>query len=117
MLMRFPHRVRVYHTGTLGTSPEKWARAAQPELRAKLSVLSNDEALATNALGRWEGVATHKGRVEYHEAVVQNALLADALTGQQYLVLGVHPSSRTDAQGEPEHLICALMVQRPKDTL
>lgn len=113
MVPRMPDRVRVYHTGTVGTSPEAWNRKAQPELRCRISTMSNDKALSANALGRWQGLATHQARVEYHAAVVVNALLHDALTGTKYLVLGVQDSSKHDAAGQPDHLICALSVQSP----
>lgn len=113
MVPHLPDRVRVYHTGTAGTSPEAWNRATQPELRAALSTLSNDKALAVNALGRWEQLATHQARVEYHAAVVTNALLYDALAQTHYLVLGVKASTKHNAQGEPDHLVCALSVVAP----
>ena len=113
MVPRLPDRVRVYHTGTAGTSPEPWNRETQLELRARVSSLSNDKALAANALGRWEGMATHQVRVEYHAAVVVNALLQDVMTGEAYLVLGVTKSNKHNAQGEPDTLICACMIQKP----
>jgi hypothetical protein len=117
MVSRMKDRVRVYHTGTVGTSPEAWARKLQPELRAAISSLSNDKALAANALGRWEGMATHQVRVEYHESVVVNALLHDAITDTHYLVLGVTLSNKRNAQGDPDHLVCAVSVQKPAPTV
>ena len=115
MFPRMKDRVRVYHTGTAGTSPEAWERALQPELRAAISVLSNDKALAVNALGRWEGMATHQARVEPHAALVVNALLRDMMTGNCYLVLGVNAATKHNAQGDPDHMVCALQVRKPME--
>jgi len=118
MVPRLPDRVRVYHTGTAGTSPEPWNRELQPELRAAISTLSNDKALAANALGRWEGLATHQARVEPHPALVANALLYDAMTQTHYLILGTpQKSNKHNAQGDPDHVICSLSVQKPKPSV
>lgn len=113
MIPRLPDRVTVHHTAQSGTSPEPWNREIQPELRAAISTLSNDKALSANALGRWEGLATHQIRTEPHAAVVVNALLYDAMTETSYRVLGVQKSSKHDRQGNPDHLICSCMIVRP----
>ena len=113
MLPDMPDRVRVFHSATNNTSPEPWNRAVQPELRAAITTLSSDEALTVNAMGRYEGIATHRGRVEYDEAVVQGAMLQNTMTDRVFLVLGVHESGKHNAQGDPDHLICALQATRP----
>jgi len=118
MLFHAPHRVRVYHTGTAGTSPEAWNREIQAELRARISTLGSDAALSENAMGRWEGIATHRIRVEYHAAIVPNCILYDVVRKRAYLVLGEpRHANKTDAAGLPDHLICTAQAWEPAPTL
>ena len=82
-------------------------------LTKAISTLSNDKALSVNALGRWEQLATHQARVEPHAALVVNALLYDAMTRTHYLVLSVKDSTKHNAQGDPDHMVCALSIMKP----
>lgn len=116
MLLPMKDRLHVWHTGIAGTSPEAWGPARAPMLRASLTAMSNDKALAANASGRYEGMATHQARTEYSTAVKVSALLVDAMTNDQYLVLGIRPAAKKNAQGTPDHLILMLQAVEPKYT-
>ena len=112
-----PNRVDVYHTAAAGNTPEAWSDHAARGLRAAVSSLSNDKALAASAVSKFEAMPTHQVRTEYSAEVVVNALLVDGVTADQYLVLGVKQSNRRDAFGKPDHLIVTCALQVPKATL
>jgi len=116
-LLPMPDRLYVYHTATDGDSPEDWQSEVAGSLRGRVTALSNDAALAADATGRYRGMATHQGRVEYHEALVVGALVVRAADDKQFLVLGVREGSRRRLSGQPQTVMLTLQVLSPQVTI
>lgn len=115
-LTPLPDRVTIYHTRAAGQSPENWAVAATG-LRASITVLSDDRALAATAAGERQVLITHRARLEPHAACVVDALLRRHSDDKCWFVQGVTESNRRDGAGRPDHLLVKLSVVDPPPEL